>query len=254
MCSVVILRRPANPWPLILGANRDEMVGRPWRPPARHWPDRPEVVAGLDELAGGSWLGVNDMGVVAAVLNRVDTLGPLAGKRSRGELVLEALDHADARDAVEALAHLNVDAYRPFNMVVADNRDAFFLAWRGGEGKRRVTVMPVPEGVSMVTAHDLNDRDGSPRMRFFLPLFEAAPVPDPETGRWHGWEELLGSRIWDGEAGPHGAMCVVTPTGFETTSSSLIALPAMDRLGVSPVWRFAAGRPDRTSFEPVDLS
>ena len=60
MCTLVILRRPDHPWPVMIGANRDEMIGRPWLPPARHWPDRPEVVAGHDELAGGSWLGIND--------------------------------------------------------------------------------------------------------------------------------------------------------------------------------------------------
>ena len=57
-------------WPLVLAANRDELADRPARPPGRHWPDRAEVVAGLDLQAGGSWLGVNDHGVVAGVLNR----------------------------------------------------------------------------------------------------------------------------------------------------------------------------------------
>ena len=99
MCTLVVLRRPGDDWPLILGANRDEMIARPWRPPGRHWPDRPEVVAGLDELAQGSWLGINDHGVVAGILNRFGTLGPAPGQRSRGELVLEALDHAVARGA-----------------------------------------------------------------------------------------------------------------------------------------------------------
>ena len=48
MCTFVILRRHGHEWPVIVGANRDEMIGRPWQAPARHWPDRPEVVAGLD--------------------------------------------------------------------------------------------------------------------------------------------------------------------------------------------------------------
>src|SRR5689334_23299078 len=115
MCTVVIQRRPNHPWPVLIAANRDEMGDRPWRAPARHWPDRPDVVAGLDELAGGSWLGLNDAGVVAGILNREGTLGPAAGKRSRGELVLEALDHADAAEAARALSHLDPRAYRPFN-------------------------------------------------------------------------------------------------------------------------------------------
>src|SRR6266478_3756429 len=95
MCTLVILRRPDHQWPVLIGANRDEMIDRPWQPPCRHWPDRPEVVAGLDALAGGSWLGVNDWGVAAAVLNRHGSLGPARGARSRGELVREALDPAD---------------------------------------------------------------------------------------------------------------------------------------------------------------
>lgn len=127
MCSVIILYRPGHDWPLLWASNRDEMADRPWSPPARHWPDRPDVVAGRDELAGGTWLGVNDAGVVAGVLNRRNTLGPQPGKRSRGELVLDALDFPDASDAIDMLVQLDAHAFRPFNMVVADNRDAFWL-------------------------------------------------------------------------------------------------------------------------------
>jgi len=250
MCSIVLLRRPGHDWPLILAGNRDEMVNRPWKPPARHWPDRPDVVAGLDETAGGSWLGLNDHGVVAVILNRKDTLGPAPGKRSRGELVLDALDHADAKDAAEALADLDGRAYRPFNLVVADNRDAFWLSLPADGG--RVQVKPIPVGLSMLTASDLND-DSSARQKFYRPLFQAATAPDPEKGDWKAWEELLGSRIWDGDGGPRGAMCVVTPVGFETGSSAAIALPAMGRAGVPPIFRFAPGRPDRTPFAALTL-
>ena len=41
MCTLIMLRRPGNDWPLLLAANRDEMGNRPWEAPARHWPDRP---------------------------------------------------------------------------------------------------------------------------------------------------------------------------------------------------------------------
>ena len=85
MCTLVILRRPGSPWPLLLAANRDELRTRASMSPARHWPDRPHLRGGLDVLARGSWLGINDDGVVAAVLNRRGTLGPAPDKRSRGE-------------------------------------------------------------------------------------------------------------------------------------------------------------------------
>lgn len=248
MCTLVILRSPSAPWPVLIAANRDEMAGRPWKKPGRHWPDRPEVVAGLDELAGGSWMGMNQTGVVAAILNRVGTLGPLAGKRSRGELVLEALDHADAVEAARALADLDGRAYRPFNMMVADNRDAF---WLRADGGARIQVHPIPEGLHMLTAQELDDHT-SPRIGAYLPRFRAARAPDPDRDDWTEWAALLG----DGGAGPDGeeapAMCFLRDNGFGTVSASLIALPAIGA-DAHPVWRFAAGRPDSSPWEPLPL-
>lgn len=248
MCTVVILRRPEHDWPVLIAANRDEMRERPWRAPARHWADRPEVVAGLDELAGGSWLGINDHGVVAAMLNRVGSLGPAPGKRSRGELVLEALDHADAADAAEALVALNGDAYRSFNLLIADSRDAF---WLRHDGNRAIEVRPLPRGVSMLTAHDTNSTESS-RVREYLPRFEAAPVPEPALGQWQSWEALLASRDSAPGHAPFGAMRIETDTGFGSVNSSLIALP-QPAPGRRPIWRFADGPPGERPFLDVAL-
>jgi len=247
MCTVVLLRRPDHPWPLLLAANRDEMIDRPWLPPARHWDDREGVTAGLDQLAGGTWLGVNDRAMVAAVLNRPDTLGPSADKRSRGELPLEALDHESAEAAVEALQFLDPGAYRPFNMVVADSGAAFWLAAR--EGENRIHVAPIPEGLSMITAHDLNDTEGSARMRHHLPRFEAADTPDLESGDWAAWQTCMTSR----ESGPESAMCVDTDWGFATRSSSLIALPRPQNPPRLPVWRFCHGAPHTGRWTDIEF-
>lgn len=111
------------------------MGDRPWLPPGRHWQDRPEVLAGLDKPMGGSWLVVNDYGVAAVVTNREGTLGPATGKRSRGELVLEALDHANAGDAVQALADLEPRAYRAFNLFNGDPVSAFWLRHQDKESR-----------------------------------------------------------------------------------------------------------------------
>lgn len=253
MCTLVILRRPEHRWPLLIAANRDEMANRPWKPPGRHWPDRPDVVAGLDELAGGSWLGLNDAGVVAGILNRVGSLGPAPGLRSRGELVLEALDHADALAAASALSHLDPRAWRPFNMLVADDRDAFWIMSLGGEGPRDIAVAPVPDGLSMLTARDLDDL-ASPRIRHYRPRFLAAPVPDPDAGDWRAWIALLGGREAGPGSGEEGAMTIARADGFGTSSAALIALPAADVAEPRrPIWRFAAGAPDRAEFLDVTL-
>ena len=249
MCTVVLLRRPGHEWPLLLAANRDERIDRPWDPPARHWPDRDEVRAGRDREAGGTWLGLNDHGVVAAILNRSGSLGPEAGKRSRGELPLEALDHAEARAAADALAGLDAGAYRSFNLVIADNRDAF---WIKGEGVGQVEVVPAPDGVSVFTAHDLNDVRASARARWYLPAFEAAAAPDPAAGDWAAWETLLGSsEKAPGESDPNAAIHVETDWGFGTVSSSLIGLPAPGARATPPVWRFASAWPTRATFTTV---
>lgn len=263
MCTVVVLFRPGHPWPMILAANRDEMASRPWRAPARHWPDRPDVVAGLDELAGGTWLGLNRDGVLACVLNRRGTLGPKTGLRSRGELPLEALDHADARTATQALSHIEPASYRAFNMVIADAREAFWLRLRGeetgeedtGNGRstgRAVEAYALPEGLSMITAYDRND-ESSPRIGFHLPRFRAAPMPEPETNEWGSWPTLMASPERAPDSGAHGAMRIETTHGFGTVSSSLIALPAPGRFGVKPAWLFAPGPPGAAAYAPVAL-
>jgi len=250
MCTLVILRRPGHPWPVIVGANRDEMTGRLALPPGRHWSDRPEVLAGIDLEAGGSWLGINDHGLLAAVMNREGTLGPLSGKRSRGELVLEALDHADAGEAAGALADLHPAAYRPFNLVVVDPRAAYWVR-HGGDGEIR--VHPISPGLHMLSATELDD-PGHPRIAANLCRFAEAPVPEPDSGDWSAWAGLLANPRFPEDLGPDAAMVLERPDGFATRSSALIALPAYPGFEALPVWLHAEGRPDRSPFEPVDLS
>ena len=246
MCTLVILRRPEHDWPLILAANRDEMAGRPWEPPGRHWPDRPEILGGIDLESGGSWLARNDHGVAAAVLNRPGTLGPAPGKRSRGELVLDALDHADAGAAAVALADLDPAAWRPFNLVVADNSSAWWLTAR--EAARAVVVEPIAAGLSMLTAHDMND-PASSRIARYLPLFRKAAEPDPENADWRAWRALLACRDTDDDH--FGAMTIVSDSGFGTLSSSLIALPSPESRDPRGHWLFANGRPGEAEYEAV---
>lgn len=262
MCTVVILRRPGHDWPLIFAANRDEMNDRPWLGPDRHWPDRPHVTAGLDELAGGTWLGFNDDGVIAGVLNRPGSLGPDPDLRSRGELPLEALDHAEAETAAEALSMIEPTSFRPFNMAVADARKAFWLCSRG-DGEP-IQAAPLPDGLSMITALDMND-EASSRIRRFKPRFEASRPPDPETGDWAAWQALMGATdketAGEEKTGPENdpgrAMTFATEEGFGTQSSSLMALPAPGRIKdgglVKPVWLFAPGAPDKAPYGPVRL-
>ena len=240
VCTVVVLTRPGHRWPLILGANRDEQLARAWDPPAAYWPDRPGVIAGRDRTAGGTWMGLNQQGVVAAVLNRQGSLGPAPGKRSRGELPLLALAHPTAQAASEAIGMLDAGLWRSFNLVLADAAEAIFVR---GLGHGRPRAMRLAAGLHMVTAHDPDDRD-SPRVARHLPQFAAAPPPDPKHD-WSAWQALLANH----EGAPAEQLNVVPLGGFGTVCSSLVALAADG----PPVWLFAAGPPDRAPFQAVQL-
>src|SRR5690349_19415477 len=89
MCTAVVSIEPGSPFPVLLAGIRDEFHDRPWTPPARHWPDRPELIGGQDLLAGGTWLAAHP-GVprVGCVLNGRGVHAPEAKRQSRGDLPL----------------------------------------------------------------------------------------------------------------------------------------------------------------------
>jgi hypothetical protein len=246
MCTVILLRRPGHAWPLLMAANRDERLDRASDPPAAHWPDQPGVIGGRDRSAGGTWMALGETGVVAAVLNRPGSLGPAPGKRSRGELPLAAASGPDAAAAAHRIAALPAADWRPFNLVVADSRRAMFLR---GLGTGTIEATDLPEGITMVTAHDPNDPD-SPRIRRHLPRFRASPAPEPAHDDWTAWEALLADDTPDRVDGAAAMLNIAPLGGFGTVSSSLVALGAQGQA----TWRFCAGRPAPGRFVPLDLS
>jgi hypothetical protein len=190
-------------------------------------------------------MGMNQHGVVAAVLNRPGTLGPAAGKQTRGELPLLALDHRTAATAADAITALNAGAWRGFNMVVADRAGAFFIR---GSGHGHPEAERLPPGVSMVTAHDPNDLD-SPRTARHLARFQAGEPFWQDGGGsgsfpdWALWREILADRR--GEAAEQ--INVAPRGGFGTVCASFVSLPAVGR----PIWLFAPGPPHEAEFQPV---
>ena len=90
MCTVVVSLAPEDEVPLLLLGIRDEFTGRPWQPPARHWPGSP-LIGGIDEQAGGTWLAVHpDVPRISCILNGRGEAAPASRRRSRGELPLRA--------------------------------------------------------------------------------------------------------------------------------------------------------------------
>ena len=237
MCTVALILRPGHAMPVMLAANRDEMLDRAWDPPGAWWADRPGVVAGRDRSAGGTWMGVNRHGLVAAVLNRPGSLGPASGKRSRGELPLLALAEAGLAEAVSAIAALDARLWRGFNLVLADRSGVAVLR---GEGHGRPERLALTPGVHMVTAHDPDDL-ASPRVARHLPRLAAAAAPDADG--WAGWGAVMADR-----AGSAAEQINVTPRGgFGTVCAARAAIGADGRVA----WWFAPGPPDAVGFAAV---
>ncbi|MHC4938392.1 MAG: NRDE family protein [Planctomycetota bacterium] len=93
MC-VLICRVGDNP---LLGANRDEVYDRPFSPPMR-WEAETPFWAPRDDTEGGTWIGINDNGLVAAITN-LSREEKVDGRASRGHLVAGALARPDLESA-----------------------------------------------------------------------------------------------------------------------------------------------------------
>jgi len=118
MCLVVIALDAVPRYPLVIAANRDEQHARPTEP-AGWWPAQPRIFAGRDLLAGGTWLGADRFGRIAAVTNIRDGSSREAA-RSRGALVAEYLaDDEPASDYAQRVAASGSD-YAAFNLLLVD--------------------------------------------------------------------------------------------------------------------------------------
>jgi len=127
MCLVLFAFNPDSRHPLVVAANRDEFYARPARP-AQYWEDRPDLLAGRDLSAGGTWLGVSRSGRFATVTNFAEE-GVSAAPLSRGLLTEGFLA---GRAGAHEFAHgLHTAAYRGFNLLLFDGERLVYTSNRG---------------------------------------------------------------------------------------------------------------------------
>ena len=130
MCLIVFAWRPAHAVPLVVAANRDEFHARPTLPLAP-WKDAPELIAGRDLQAGGTWLGVTPTGRFAALTNIRAPQEPL-GARSRGELPERYLRAEMPPGQYLAELAEQRGEYSGFNLLVGDCHSLWYLNSREG--------------------------------------------------------------------------------------------------------------------------
>lgn len=114
MCILFIAVEQREDYPLIICANRDEFHKRPTKE-AHFWDDFPQILAGRDMEAGGSWLGINQSGYFAAITNLRTGKPQSKDKKSRGELVTFFLTEPLSIDESWLTKHAAL--YNPFNLI-----------------------------------------------------------------------------------------------------------------------------------------
>ena len=151
MCVMAILYKSTHDAPILVAYNREELLDRPTQAP-RIQSGKPRVVCGIDRKAGGTWLGISQHGLFAAVTNRPKAVVP-PEPRSRGLLCRELLTKRTAHEAAEhAAEELATGRYAGANYVVADFKYAAVV--HGGD---RVGVVEITPGLHVLTDGNVDD-------------------------------------------------------------------------------------------------
>jgi uncharacterized protein with NRDE domain len=237
VCWIAVLHRVNAHYPLIVAANREESRTRPSQPPFR-WAGSPTVWAGRDELAGGTWLGVNATGLLAAVTNRpADSRD--ATRRSRGLLCLDTL-RCDSPGSARSffVDELSRRQFNPFNLLCVNHVEGWVGTWQGD-------IRDLAPGIHVVSNFGDVDDDTLPAVREARDRIASLDVTSPDI------DQLLGSlgRV-SAQTDQPFPLCHAGGD-YGTVSSSLVAVKADGT--VAAYWH-APGPPSEVPFSPVTLS
>ncbi len=242
MCTLLVATRLWTGTPLLVFANRDENLGRPSAPPSTTTFDERRVFAPRDLRAGGTWMGVNDAGVLVAITNRFSPGGQPqpgdANKLSRGLLTDAALKHSDAAAAAAHAAAINPSDYNGFHLLCADRHGAW-VTWSDSQQVRSEALLP---GIHVVTersygAASSGREDALNSLARQLEQQPTAPLARFEEALGVHRDDLLDSTCVHFDAGEYG-----------TRSSSMVHF---DEAGPT-AWYYADGPPCRNDYR--DLS
>ena len=246
MCTLAFYFQAFSHYPIVAAANRDESLTRPSAVPHQLWSD-PWIYGGQDLLATGTWLGINEHHMLAAVLNRHTGHAADPTRRSRGLLCLDALKHASVRQAVDFVAAQPAAAYNPFNLVIADPTAAYVIYAH----PTHLEIRPLSPGFHFLTNYDLDDPHCPRTQRSRAQVANIIPdrddsqltVPDI-CAQLH---PLLATHAPDPD--PRASVCIHLD-GYGTCSSTVLAYSQSARRFH---YAFASGSPCRSTYSDVTM-
>jgi len=248
VCTLAVFFQCSEELPLLVAANRDEFLSRPTSGPQYLAAPR-RFVAGIDLVAGGTWLGANEYGLTAAVLNRRSEKPPDPEKTSRGALVTSVLGKRAGREAAGAIQELPATQFNLCSVFVADRQEAFLLA-NEASGWRVRFLTP---GLHVVTNRESENLE-CPRHERVVRLMEPA-VSLLHHGRFEDALEVIKCALRDhgdsnGTATDPLAVPCVHLGNYGTRSATVLMTFVGDRTRLEIL--HAAGPPCRTPFVPLE--
>lgn len=233
MCILMVIHQRVQDYPIVLAANRDEYRDRVAQAPGV-LQQRPVIWGGRDVRAGGTWLGVNEHGLVVGLTNRrlhsEQEIDPR--RRSRGLLCLDILQLRSAEAAAAYLERTAPDVYNPFNILTLDQDRAYWIAYDGRPQTQRLT-----SGLYILANGNLNDVE-TVRIRRARHLLQCTEHADLQT-----LLPFLEDVCRDHERGvqERETICMHRPNdNYGTVSSTILALGMELRRSV---YRYSAGSP-----------
>ena len=156
MCLLGIDFGRFKDFPILVLANREEVYARPATGPGLFPPEGeiPGWMGGVDLVAGGTWLGLNQCGLLVAVTNRKKHGSP-ATPPSRGLLCRKLLAGRETASVVDAAwRELETNRFAGCNLLIAD-RDSVYVI-EAGDTLKKTRLHP---GLHLLANARLNDAD-----------------------------------------------------------------------------------------------
>ncbi len=127
MCLIAFALNEHPKYPLIMVANRDEFYERPTTY-ADFWEDHPDVLAGRDLKGGGTWMGINRTGRIAAVTNYRDPKNISESAKTRGDLTKDYLTTGPTAQLYLEQVAKDAALYNGFNLLLFEQNKGFYFS------------------------------------------------------------------------------------------------------------------------------
>ncbi len=172
MCLIFLSINNHQTYSLIVAANRDEFYNRRTAP-AEFWEDAPNVLAGRDLEANGTWMGISRSGRISLLTNFRDPRNINPSAPSRGHLVSDFLrKDTQATEYLKSIEQRGKE-YNGFNLIAGSAGELWYYS-NYGNG-----IASIPDGLHGLSNHLLN-----------------TPWPKVERGR-NQFQQLLQPEVID---------------------------------------------------------